>query len=355
MRTYQKVIIAGIICGIALAAAQWMRKGRESSLLPTKEPVIVEVAKVKSGAILRRVRTVGELTANQSVEIHPEIDGKISEICFTEGQNVKEGDPLFKLEDKMAKAKVREAQARAVQARLEYERAVQLLEKNFGTKQMRDKTLADMHVAESALDEAKILLDRTTIRAPFEGVVGLSEVSVGAFVSPSSKLTLVVDLDPINVDFRLPESYLPFVHVGDTVDVTIEDFDILPVEAEVVAISPQVDELTRTIVIRARMLNKEHNYRPGGFANVMVVAGPINNAILVPQIAIEREGEEEFLWVVVDNIAIKTTVSTGVRDANDVEITHGIKENDVVIIAGQFKVHDGEEVTVANPSEQTKK
>ncbi len=355
MQTYQKVIIAVVICALALSAVQWMKKGQESSLLPVKEPTIIEVAKARSGAILRRVRTVGELTAIQSVEIHPEIDGKVAQVCFTEGQNVNVGDPLFKLDDKMAKAKVKEAQARMVQARLEHGRAVKLLEKKFGTEQMRDKTLADMHVAEASLDEVKILLDRTTIRAPFEGVVGLSEVSVGAFVSPSSKLTIVVDLDPINVDFRLPESYLPFVHVGDAVDVTIEDFDILPVDAEIVAISPQVDELTRTIVVRARMLNKAHDYRPGEFANIMVVAGEIKNAVLVPQIAIEREGEEEFVWVVVDNVAIKTTVSTGVRDANDVEITHGVKENDLIITAGQFKVHDGEEVIIANPPEQTKK
>jgi len=351
MKTYQKVIIAVVVCAVGLAAFQWFRKGRDVGLPAGKEPTPVEVVTAKSGTILRRVRTVGTLTAIQSVVLHPEVTGKIAKIYFTEGQEVKAGDPIFKIDDAMYKAKVKEAEARLAQARGEHERAIKLLEKKFGTLQQRDKTLADMQIAEANLEEAKISLDHTLITAPFEGVLGLTEVSMGALVSGETALVTIVDLDPINVDFHVPESYLPFVHVGDTVDVTIEDFDILPVEAKIIAISPEIEETTRTVTLRAQMSNKERAYRPGEFAHVLVVAGEIKDAILIPQTAIEREGEEEHVWLVVDNVAVKTTVSTGMRDGSEVEITHGVKEGDVVISAGQFKVHDGDEVTIANQAQ----
>lgn len=349
LKTYQKIVLAVLICGAALGLVVWFKSSAEPEI-PLKEPVLVEVVKAKNGTILRRVKAVGELKAVQSVEIRPEIEGKIVAIYFTEGQSVKAGDPIFKIDDGMYKAKVKEAEARLAQAREEYTRAVKLLEKNFGTKSMRDKTLADKQVAEAAVEEAKIALSRTTIRAPFEGVLALKEVSLGALVGPSTVLTSLVDLDPINIDFQIPESYLPFVHEGDAIDVTIEDFDILPVEAKIIAISPKIDETNRTIVIRAQMSNDEFAYRPGEFAHISLIAGEIKNAVLVPEIAIEREGEEEFVWIVVDNIAIKTTVSTGFRDGTNVEITHGVKDGDIVISSGQFKVHDGEEVTIAKQS-----
>jgi len=348
MRTYQKVIIALVICGVALIAVQWWRKGKETPLPMAKGPIAVEAVKARSGSILRRIRTVGNLSAIQSVVLHPEVTGKIAKIYFTEGQSVKVGEPIFKIDDAMYKAKLKEAEARLAQTREEYNRAVKLLEKKFGTPQLRDKALTEMKVSEANVEEAKIYVDRTTISAPFDGVLALSEVSVGALVSESTELTTIVDLDPINVDFHVPESYLPFLHVGDTVDVTVEDIDILPVEAKITAISPQIEESTRTVTLRAQMPNKEMAYRPGEFAHVLVTAGEVKDAILVPQTAIEREGEEEFVWLVVDNIAVKTTVSTGLRDGNDVEITHGVKADDLVISAGQFKVHDGEEVTVVN-------
>ncbi len=352
MKTYQKVILALVLCGIGLGTILWWKRGTQAPVALEKGPIPVEVVQAKSGDILRRVSTVGTLSAIQSVTLRSEVSGKIAEVYFQEGKNVKKGEPLFKIEDAMYKAKVKEAEARLAVNREEYNRAVKLLEKNFGTLQQRDKTYAEMQVAEANVDEAKIRLDNTVIKAPFEGVMGLREVSVGAFVSESVELTTVVDLDPINIDFSMPESYLPYVHAGDIVDVTIEDFDILPIEATIKAIAPEIDKTTRTVVLRAQMPNKELAYRPGEFARVLVLAGKIENAILVPETVIEREGDEEYVMLVVDNVAVRSTVSTGMRDGNEVEITHGVKEGDVVISAGQWKVRDGDEVTAVNQEKE---
>jgi len=355
MKTYQKIIIALVICAVGFGAFQWLKKGKEEIVIPPREPTPVEAVAARAGEILRRVNAVGNLTAIQSVTLHSEVSGKIAKIYFKEGERVKENEPLFKIDDVPYKAAYKEAQADLALKKEEYNRATKLLEKTFGTVQARDKAFAELQVAEAKLDKVKGELDSTVIKAPFEGIMGLKKISVGAFITHQDELGNLVDLDPINVDFNLPESFLPFVHVGDTVDVTIEDYDILPVDATIKAISPEIDEATRTVVMRAQMPNTNLVYRPGEFARVMVLAGKIENAVLVPETAIEREGEEEFVKLVENNVAIRTTVSTGMRDGNDVEITHGLKANDLVIVAGQFKVHDGDEVVVVNEKSPQKK
>lgn len=348
MKTYQKVIIALVICAMGLGIVLWLTLGRKGTEVPFKEPTPVEAAVARSDTILRRVSTVGTLKAIQSVTLRPEVSGKIAKIYYEEGEEIKAGEPLFKIDDEMYKAKVKETEARLALSRENYRRAAKLLEKKFGTVQQKDEAYANMLVSEANLEEAKIRLNDTVIKAPFEGFMGLSNVSVGATVSESVELANIVDLDPIYVDFSIPESFLPFIHVGDIVDVTIEDFDILPIEATIKAIAPEIDEATRTITIRAIMDNKERAYRPNEFARVIVLAGKIENAVLVPEIAIEREGDEEFVMLVVDNVAVRSTVSIGMREAGEVEITHGVKAGDVVITAGQFRVHDGDEVKVVN-------
>lgn len=350
MKTYQKAILALLICGVGVAGIIWLKKGKETSQITRgrEGPTPVEVVKAKTGTILRRVSTVGKLSAIQSVILRPEVTGKIAKIYFKEGQKVKQGEPLFKIDDAIYKAKVKESEARLAQTKEEHKRAVKLLEKKFGTLAQRDKTLADMQVAEAILDEAKINLDNTVIKAPFAGVVGLSSVSVGATVSSSVDLATIVDLDPINVDFSIPESYLPFVHEGDIVDVTVEDIDILPVEATITAISPEISQETLQVVLRAQMPNTELAYRPGFFARVLVLAGTIDNAVLIPATAIEREGDEEYVLLVVDNVSVRTPVSTGMQEGNEIEITHGVKEGDLVITAGGFRAPDGTEVTVVD-------
>jgi membrane fusion protein (multidrug efflux system) len=354
MKTYQKVIVALVVCAVGVAGIVWLKKGKESGpVIQGKEPIPVEVAKARTGTILRRVPAVGKLSAIQSVVLRPEESGKIAKIYFKEGQKVEVGEPLYKLDDAILVAKLKGAEAHLAQTKEEYTRAVKLLEKKFGTIAMRDKTLADMQAAEAAVEEAKVHVANTVISAPFSGVVGLSSVSVGAAVGPSTDLTKVVDLDPINVDFSIPESYLPFVHEGDIVDVTVEDIDILPVEATITAISPEISSETLQVVLRAQMPNKELAYRPGFFARILVLAGTVDNAILVPTTAIEREGDEEYVLVVVDNVSIRTTVSTGSQEGADTEITHGLKAGDVVITAGGFRAQDGTEVTVVNQEKET--
>lgn len=346
MKTIHKIIIAVVVCVIALLGVRYITSTGKDLLPGENGPKPVEVTPATSGDIVRKITAAGTLVANQSVILRPEVEGKIAEILFTEGQDVKKGDPLYKIDEGPYRAQVNEAQAKLALSREEYKRAIALLNKGFGTTQMRDKALSVLKINEAELEAAQIKLNNTTIKAPFEGTVGISQVSVGAFVSASVELVQIVDLSPINVDFSVPESNLGHFNVGDTIDVTIEGVDLLPMEAKIKAISPQIDVATRTIIIRAVLENAEKKLRPGQFARVIIETGKNEGAVLIPESAVEREGDEEIVYKVVDGVAIRTVVDTDMRDGREVEITSGLKPGDLVIVAGQVRVSDGQEVTV---------
>ncbi|MEB3703032.1 Multidrug efflux pump subunit AcrA [Candidatus Bealeia paramacronuclearis] len=346
MKTYQKIILAAVVAGAGFGAFQYFFVHKKTMDLPQKEAVPVEVTIAKTATITNRVKSSGILTANQSVSIRPEVSGQIAEILFEEGQEVKKGAPLYKISDALYKAKVKEAEAQVALSREEYRRATSLLEKKFGTLQNRDKALATLQVNEAQLDEAKIKLEDTIIKAPFEGVMGISNVSVGALVSEQTELVNLVDLTPINVDFNVPESLLGKIKPGDVVDATIADYDILPMDATIKALAPEVDPATHTIKIRATLPNTDLKLRPGLYAHMSIAAGEIKNAVLIPETAIELEDGEPVVFVVMDKIAIRTVVSTGMKDGKMVEVTNGLKEGDTIVINGQFRLHDGDEVAV---------
>lgn len=351
MKTSYKIILTVVICAL-LAGTYYIFKGSSNEFdSPFREPPSVEAEFAKSGDIDRRISAVGTLVATQQVTLRPQVSGRVAQVLFDEGKEVEKNQPLYKIDDAEYKARFKDAQARFLLGKEKYRRATELLKKGFGTPAQKDETFAEMQVAAAAVDQAKIALDNTTIRAPFEGVMTINNVSVGTFVSESVELATLIDLDPINVDFTVPESFLGSIKVGDTVDVTVEGFDILPMDASIKAINPQVDIATRTVMMRAEMPNESRALRPGEFARVNANAGSVKDAVLVPETAIERRGDEEFLFIVNDGIAAENVVSTGMRDGADVEITHGVKAGDLIITAGQFKVRDGDEVIVVNTPE----
>ncbi len=355
MKTIHKIIIAVIICIVGLVGFRYVynRATEQPFAMGNKGPIPVEAAYVKVQDMARRIRAAGTLVATQSVTLRPEVSGRIAEILFEDGQEVQKGASLYKIEDGLYRAKMDEAKAKVELAKVEYDRAVSLLKKGFGTTQKRDQALSVLRINQAELDNAKLQLEHTTVTAPFGGTVGLSNVSVGAFVSEQVELTNIVDLDPVNIDFSVPESFLGSFKVGDIVDVTVEGYDILPMDAPIKAISPEIDIATRTVMVRAVMENPELALLPGMFARVYLNAGTAKDAVVISEGAIERDSDEEFVMRIEEGVAIRTVIDTGFRDGQEVEVTNGLKPGDQIVIAGQFKLQDGQEVTVIDESAET--
>jgi membrane fusion protein (multidrug efflux system) len=309
----------------------------------------VEAVTVKAEPLQAGITTVGTLRADESVVIRPEINGRLVAVHFEEGQRVRQGDKLFSMDASVTEADLREAQANFENARRANARAEDLGSRQLLSRSDVDTAKAQLGVAQARVASARAQLDKTTIVAPFNGVIGLREASVGAVLSPGQALVNLVRLDPMEVDFSLPEGDLAAVAPGQPVRLTVDAYPGEAFTGEVMAIEPVIDVNSRSAKVRARVPNPDYRLRPGLFARVTLEVGEAGaSAILVPEQALLQEGETRFVYVVRDGKAARAVVRTGQRLPGRVAIVEGLSEGDQVITAGQAKpmMFEGAEVLV---------
>ncbi len=311
-------------------------------------PTPVEAVPVKVGAVSRTVTAVGSLLSNESVVIRPEVAGKVAEIAFQEGQAVKKGALLVKLDDSVARATLAQAQASIAFSRAELARAEELFRQNTGPARNREQAQAKLQADEAAVQLAKAQLEKLTLTAPFDGVLGLRKVSVGDVIASGKDIVNLEAIDTLKLDFRVPEAYLPAVKVGQTLNVAVDAFPGRTFDGTVIAIDPLVDVNGRAVAIRARVANTDGSLRPGLFARVRLTIDEHLNAVLVPEQAIVAFGNNQFVFKVVEGKVAQTPVKLGERRNAEVEITNGLSPGDVVVTAGQLKIRDGAPVAVVN-------
>jgi membrane fusion protein (multidrug efflux system) len=302
---------------------------------------------VEVGTVTVEANAIGTLRANESVTLRPEIPGRILDIRFKEGQAVREGDELITLDPAEYQARLAESAASTKLNQLNYERAREMLKKRLVSQQEYDEAFARLQESQArqALDQVR--LDKTQLRAPFGGVLGLRKVSPGDYVQTGQDIVNLEAIDTIKLDFRIPEIYLARVKPGQEVKVQVDAFPDQSFSGEVYAIDPSIDEETRTIQLRARVPNLARTLRPGMFARAALVLERREDAILVPEQAIVPMGANKFVFRVENGRAALTQVELGQRREGKVEVRQGLDRDDVVITAGQMpKVRDGTPVTV---------
>ncbi len=308
--------------------------------------VPVEAVTVAVERVDLTIPAVGSLRSNESVVLSPEIAGRVVEIRGEEGQAVTAGTPIARLDQSVYKAEIAEIEANLALSRANFKRADELLKKSAGTARARDEAEAEMRVNEAKLASSSARLEKTVIAAPFDGVLGLRSVSVGQYLAEGDPIFKLEAIDPLKVDFRVPEIYFGNVRLGQTIKVTVDALPGDPIAGNVYAIDPLVDEQGRAIVVRAAIANKNRRLRPGLFARVALVYDTIENALLVPEQAIVPMGEDKFVFKVVDGKAVLTKVTIGERLLGRAEIRSGLAAGDTVVTAGQLKIRDGADVTV---------
>lgn len=361
------VIGAGIVLGIVVAAAAGFRFGQQSipaapspgaagavaagaAASAPAGAVTVEAVQVAKASLPQTITAVGSLRSEESVMLRPEVAGRISSIQFKEGQRVQKGALLVKLDPSINDAEVLQAKANFTLAKSKYDRAVDLAKSNFISGQAKDEAENNLRVAEAAVTLAQAKLDKTTIRAPFSGVIGLRSVSTGDYVKEGADMVNLESIDLMKVDFRVPEIYLSQVQAGQTLSVALDAFPNKTYPGRVFAVNPLIDTAGRAVVIRAQVKNDDQTLRPGMFARVRLVTKDVGNALVIPEQAIVPQGDEQYVFRVLDNKAVRTRVETGQRRDARVEITKGLALTDIVIVAGQLKVRDGTPVTVLAPA-----
>jgi len=305
---------------------------------------VVEAVTVRAERMPQAITAVGSLRSDESITVRPEVAGRISAIQFQEGQRVTKGSTLIKLDPAINAAEVQQARANLKLAQSKFDRAVDLSRSNFISGQARDEAENNFRVAEAALQLAEAKLAKTEIKAPFSGIIGLRVVSVGDYVREGADVVNLESIDPLKVDFRVPETYLRQVQVGQTLHVSLDALPGKTFEGKVFAVNPLVDAAGRAIVIRAIVRNADTSLRPGMFARVRLITRDDKDALVVPEQSIVPLGDDQFVFRVVDGTATRVKVDVGQRRDGKVEVVRGLAAGDLVVTSGHLKIRDGSAV-----------
>lgn len=289
----------------------------------------------------RVIDAVGTLRADQFIHVAPEVAGRIADIPAREGEGVKKGDVLVILDKDIATADQAGAEATLASARSTYERARSLAARSFGTQQAKDDALAALKRAEAQLASAQARSGKTVLTAPFDGVLGLREESVGAYVNAGTSIITLSSIDPMMVDFRVPELQSAAIRTGQTAQVTVDALPGRLFEAMVVAVDPQLDDAGRSLGVRARIVNEDGALRAGMFAHVALHYGEPVDVLVVPERAVYLKGNELFVYRAARGVAEEVKITLGERRVGEVEISSGITATDDVVTDGQIKLRPG--------------
>jgi membrane fusion protein (multidrug efflux system) len=291
------------------------------------------------------LQLTGTLRPNDRAIIRSEVEGKIKTIHFKEGTYVDKGAPLLDLDDARPRLELEEVKARLNHAKHEYERAQKLFSDHILSSSDRDRRQSEMESLQSQADRLEVMLQKHKIYAPFDGMIGLKEISEGEFVNTGKELVALVDYTPLKIDFRVPEMHLRHIRVGQTVRVRPNEFE-QEFFAEVAAIDPVGDSSGHSFVVRAVLQDQSSSMRPGGFTEVFVPLEEGEKSIIVPESAIERRGDVDTVYRIIDGLVARTPVTTGTRKGGEVEVLSGVDEGNYVITAGHMKARDNKPVTI---------
>ena len=293
------------------------------------------------------IRSVGTLLPNEEVDISSEIAGKVVQINFEEGSFVKKGSLLVKVDDRDLQAQLKRAefQRDLLKERLERQRI--LLDKDAVSREAFDQVQTDYQMVEADIELLRVKIDRTEIRAPFDGVIGFRSVSLGSYIQPSTLIARLVDRSSLKVEFSVPEKYIFANLNGKPVTFTTEG-GTETYRACIYAVDSKSDPKTHTITLRAFYPNEGMRLMPGMFARVTIGADMRQRALMIPTEAIIPQMEGKSIWLLRNGKAEPVPVETGVRTERMIEVTEGIVAGDSVIVTGLMQLRQGAPVSVSS-------
>ncbi|MDO8968425.1 efflux RND transporter periplasmic adaptor subunit [Algoriphagus sp.] len=301
----------------------------------------VSVVKLKKETLRNQLQVSGTILPNESVNLRSEISGLVTRIAFREGQYVAKGTPLLYLNDDELQAQFQRLQYTQKLFETQENRQKQLLAREAISQEEYDIALNQFNTALSDIKLVEAQLSKTVVRAPFNGYLGLRLVSEGSVISTNDVIVSVVNIDPIKIEFSIPERYANQVTVGSPVYFSNEG-STQEVEGRVYAFEPQVDLATRTLKLRAQSPNKDRRFLPGMFVKIRFILEVMEDALLVPAEAVipELAGYKVFV-VGADGKAEQRIIAIGTRTDTQVQVISGLNEGDLVLTTGVMQVRQG--------------
>lgn len=328
-----------------------------------KAPMTVSTMVAEEQTWQPTLEAVGSLTALRGADLSSEVDGIVSEIHFKEGADVKAGTVLLRLDASDDIARLQSLKAAAELAATTYARD----KRQFGVKAISQQTLdtaaANLKQARANVAEQKALVDKKIIRAPFAGRLGVRDVDLGQYVKAGTAMVTLQALDPIYMDFYVPQQSLGTVRVGQSVTVKTDAWPGEHFTGTIAVVDPKVDATTRNVRVRAKLANPDKKLLPGMYATVDVATGGTRHLITLPQTAVSYNPYGNIVYVIEtkgkdakgkpQQIAKQVLVTTGDKRGDQVAILKGIHKGDTVVTAGQIKLHNGASVVVNNSIQPT--
>lgn len=312
----------------------------------TSSSVRVETVAIEARALVDEIELVGELRANESVELRSQANGHVTALYFEEGARVSRHDLLVKIDDAALVAERKRAAVRLDFARLRETRARTLRDEETISQEVYEESASRVAELEAELGLIDTRIAQTEVRAPFSGVIGLRAISIGAYLTPNVPVATLHALDPIKLDLAAPERYAQRIRVGERVQFQITGSDAIH-QGTIYATEPRIDRESRTLRIRARADNPDATLFPGAFIRARLTLGTPEHALMVPSIALIPGLETTTVYVVEAGHAQPRSVRTGVRTEDLVEIVDGLDAGDEVIVSGVLRVEPGAAVSVA--------
>jgi membrane fusion protein, multidrug efflux system len=312
-----------------------------------RPPLMVRTEKVQPGLLEERLLLTGDLVADDGVSVRAEVSGKIVGIHFEEGSQVRSGQLLLKIRDDDLQAQLRSALKDLELAQIQERRQARLLGSQSTTQEAFDEARVRREKLEAEVDLIRARIDRTEVRAPFDGRIGLRQVSVGALIDPSIVVATLQTTHALKVDFAVPERYLGAIRTGLALQLRVSGVD-RAFKATIDAIEPRIDAATRSILCRARIEDAAGLLLPGGFASIELTLSSNPLALLIPTVALIPDLARTTVYVVENGVAMERLVQIGQRTEHQIEIVSGIRTGEEVVIAGLQGLRPGATVQVLN-------
>jgi membrane fusion protein (multidrug efflux system) len=331
--------VALAACNKAESAGRPAAKGGGAGAGPPAMPV--EVAVARTDTVVDAILATGQIEAVQSIELRPDVEGRIARILVREGATVDQGTPLFKVDDAELKAQVAQAEADRDLARQSLARTKDLLVQRASSQSELERAEATARGDEARLDLLKVRLERTVVRAPFAGVVGQRAVSLGDYVTTDTRLVSLQTVSPQRASFQVPERYADQLKVGQQVTFRVAALRGQEFTGRVDFVDPVVQLPGRTITVKAMTPNPKGALQPGMFIEARLATAVRPSAVIIPEDAVVALQGATFVWVVNQGKATRRQVDLGVRTPGFVEARSGVEPADQVVVGGQERLGEG--------------
>jgi membrane fusion protein (multidrug efflux system) len=291
------------------------------------------------------VNSSGTILASESVDLAAEASGTIQSISFKEGAHVKKNDLLVKINDEDLRAQLKKTELQIQLATDQADRQKRLFETNNSSKEQYDVAVNTLATLKADLENLVASIRKREIRAPFEGIIGLRYVSEGSYISPTTRIASIQKINPLKIDFSIPEKYAGKVRVGDVVKLHSDETN-LDFTGKVYAVEPEIEPSTRTVQLRALCDNKAEKIYPGGYVHVELRLKEPGGALMIPTQAIIPVLKGQTVLVRKNGVVVSVPVKTGIRTPSEVQITNGLSAGDTVLTTGILQLRPGMPVTV---------